>query len=108
MALPSSLFSSKEVSLAIGKGGHNIKLASKLTGFEIDVYRDTDEDFDDVDIREFSDEIEQWVIDELIKIGCDTAKSVLAISPEELLQRTELEEETIDSVLRILQAEFEE
>ena len=80
----------------------------KLTGFEIDVYRDTDEDFDDVDIREFSDEIEQWVIDELIKIGCDTAKSVLAISPEELLQRTELEEETIDSVLRILQAEFEE
>ncbi len=98
----------EEVSLAIGKGGHNIKLASKLTGFEIDVYRDTDEDFDDVDIREFSDEIEQWVIDELIKIGCDTAKSVLAISPEELLQRTELEEETIDSVLRILQAEFEE
>ena len=98
----------EEVSLAIGKGGHNIKLASKLTGFEIDVYRDTDEDFDDVDIREFSDEIEQWVIDELIKIGCDTAKSVLAISPDELLQRTELEEETIDSVLRILQAEFEE
>ena len=69
----------EEVSLAIGKGGHNIKLASKITGFEIDVYRDTDEDFDDVDIREFSDEIEQWVIDELIKIGCDTAKSVLAL-----------------------------
>ncbi len=98
----------EEVSLAIGKGGHNIKLASKLTGFEIDVYRDTDEDFDDVDIREFSDEIEQWVIDELIKIGCDTAKSVLALSAEELLQRTELEEETISSVLQILQAEFEE
>ena len=71
----------EEVSLAIGKGGHNIKLASKITGFEIDVYRDTDEDFDDVDIREFSDEIEQWIIDELIKIGCDTAKSVLALSP---------------------------
>ena len=98
----------EEVSLAIGKGGHNIKLASKLTGFEIDVYRDTDEDFDDVDIREFSDEIEQWVIDELIKIGCDTAKSVLALSADELLQRTELEEETIASVLQILQAEFEE
>lgn len=98
----------EEVSLAIGKGGHNIKLASKLTGYEIDVYRDTDEDFDDVDIREFSDEIEQWVIDELIKIGCDTAKSVLALSAEELLQRTELEEETITSVLKILQAEFEE
>ena len=72
------------------------------------MYRDTDEDFDDVDIREFSDEIEQWVIDELIKIGCDTAKSVLALSAEELLQRTELEEETITSVLKILQAEFEE
>ena len=98
----------EEVSLAIGKGGHNIKLASKITGFEIDVYRDTDEDFDDVDIREFSDEIEQWIIDELIKIGCDTAKSVLALSPEELLKRSELEEETIASVLEILKAEFEE
>jgi N utilization substance protein A len=98
----------EEVSLAIGKGGHNIKLASKITGFEIDVYRDTDEDFDDVDIREFSDEIDQWVIDELIKIGCDSAKSVLALSPEELLKRTELEEETISSVLSILKAEFEE
>ena len=98
----------EEVSLAIGKGGHNIKLASKITGFEIDVYRDTDEDFDDVDIREFSDEIEQWVIDELIKIGCDTAKSVLALSPEELLKRSELEEEMITAVLDILKAEFEE
>ena len=98
----------EDVSLAIGKGGHNIKLASKITGFEIDVYRDTDEDFDDVDIREFSDEIEQWIIDELIKIGCDTAKSVLALSPEELLKRSELEEETIASVLEILKAEFDE
>ena len=98
----------EEVSLAIGKGGHNIKLASKITGYEIDIYRDTDEDFDDVDIRDFSDEIEQWIIDELIRIGCDTAKSVLALSSEELLKRSELEEETIASVLEILRAEFEE
>ena len=98
----------EEVSLAIGKGGHNIKLASKITGFEIDIYRDTDEDFDDVDIRDFSDEIEQWIIDELIRIGCDTAKSVLALSSEELLKRSELEEETIASVFEILRAEFEE
>ncbi len=98
----------EEVSLAIGKGGHNIKLASKLSGYEIDVYRDTDEDYDDVDIREFSDEIDQWVIDELVKIGCDTAKSVLTLSEKELLQRTELEEETIANVLSILRAEFED
>ena len=97
-----------QVSLAIGKGGSNIKLASKLVGYEIEVYRDTDEDFDDVDLQEFNDEIEQWVIDELVKIGCDTAKSVLALSKQELVNRTDLEEETIDNVLQVLQAEFEE
>ena len=96
-----------QVSLAIGKGGYNIKLASKLVGYEIEVYRDTDEDFDDVALQEFNDEIEQWVIDELIKIGCDTAKSVLALPKEELMTRTDLEEETIDHVLEVLRAEFE-
>lgn len=98
----------EQLSLAIGKGGSNIKLASKLVGYEIDVYRDTDEDLDDVDLHEFNDEIEQWVIDEFIKIGCDTAKSVLSLPKEELLMRTDLEEETIDEVLRILNAEFDE
>ena len=97
-----------QVSLAIGKGGCNIKLASKLVGYEIDVYRTGDEDTDDVDLKEFNDEIEQWIIDEFIKIGCDTAKSVLALSKEELLKRTDLEEETIEEVLRILQSEFED
>ena len=96
-----------QVSLAIGKGGYNIKLASKLVGYEIEVYRDTDEDYDDVALQEFNDEIEQWVIDELIKIGCDTAKSVLALSKQELITRTDLEEETIDHVLDVLKAEFE-
>ena len=96
-----------QVSLAIGKGGYNIKLASKLVGYEIEVYRDTDEDYDDVALQEFNDEIEQWVIDELVKIGCDTAKSVLALPKEELLTRTDLEEETIDHVLEVLNAEFE-
>ena len=96
-----------QVSLAIGKGGYNIKLASKLVGYEIEVYRDTDEDYDDVALQEFNDEIEQWVIDELIKIGCDTAKSVLALPKEELITRTDLEEETIDHVLEVLRAEFE-
>ncbi len=96
-----------QVSLAIGKGGYNIKLASKLVGYEIEVYRDTDEDYDDVALQEFNDEIEQWVIDELIKIGCDTAKSVLALPKEELITRTDLEEETIDHVLEVLKAEFE-
>ena len=96
-----------QVSLAIGKGGYNIKLASKLVGYEIEVYRDTDEDYDDVALQEFNDEIEQWVIDELIKIGCDTAKSVLALPKEELMTRTDLEEETIDHVLEVLKAEFE-
>ncbi len=96
-----------QVSLAIGKGGYNIKLASKLVGYEIEVYRDTDEDYDDVALQEFNDEIDQWIIDELIKIGCDTAKSVLALPKEELMTRTDLEEETIDHVLEVLKAEFE-
>ena len=96
-----------QVSLAIGKGGYNIKLASKLVGYEIEVYRDTDEDYDDVALVEFNDEIEQWVIDELIKIGCDTAKSVLALPKDELITRTDLEEETIDHVIEVLKAEFE-
>jgi len=96
-----------QVSLAIGKGGYNIKLASKLVGYEIEVFRDSDEDYDDVALQEFNDEIEQWVIDELIKIGCDTAKSVLALPKEELMNRTDLEEETIDHVIEVLKAEFE-
>ncbi|MBR3784711.1 MAG: transcription termination/antitermination protein NusA [Bacteroidales bacterium] len=96
-----------QVSLAIGKGGYNIKLASKLVGYEIEVFRDSDEDYDDVALQEFNDEIEQWVIDELIKIGCDTAKSVLALPKEELITRTDLEEETIDHVIEVLKAEFE-
>ncbi len=97
-----------QVSLAIGKGGHNIKLASKLCGYEIEVYRNTDEDLDDVDLKEFADEIDQWIIDELIKIGCDTAKSVLSLPKDELINRTDLEEETIDHVIEVLQAEFED
>ncbi|MBR1798605.1 MAG: transcription termination/antitermination protein NusA [Bacteroidales bacterium] len=96
-----------QVSLAIGKGGYNIKLASKLVGYEIEVYRDTDEDYDDVALQEFNDEIDQWIIDELIKIGCDTAKSVLSLSKQDLLTRTDLEEETIDHVVEVLKAEFE-
>ena len=97
-----------QVSLAIGRGGSNIKLASKLTGFEIDVYRDSDEILDDVDLEEFADEIESWILDELKNIGCDTAKSVLELSKDELTRRTDLEEETIDDVLKILSAEFDE
>jgi len=96
-----------QVSLAIGKGGHNIKLAGKLCGYEIDVYRDGEVDIDDVDLEEFVDEIDGWIIDELKAIGCDTAKSVLEISSEELVSRTDLEKETIDEVFRILKAEFE-
>jgi N utilization substance protein A len=96
-----------QVSLAIGKGGYNIKLASKLTGYEIDVYRDTDFDNEDVDIQEFNDEIDQWIIDEFKSIGCDTARSVLDLSIEELVTRTDLEEETIKEVVRIIRAEFE-
>jgi N utilization substance protein A len=96
-----------QVSLAIGKGGHNIKLAGKLTGYQIDVYRDTEDDTEDVDLEEFSDEIEPWIIDELKSIGCDTAKSVLDIPTEDLVKRTDLEEETIKEVIRILKTEFE-
>ena len=96
-----------QVSLAIGKGGFNIRLAGQLTGYEIDVYRDTDTDSEDVKLQEFSDEIDQWIIDELINIGCDTAKSVLELDVEELVNRTDLEEETIREVIRILKAEFE-
>lgn len=96
-----------QVSLAIGKGGYNIKLAGKLTGFEIDVYRESDTDNEDVDLQEFSDEIDQWIIDELKTIGCDTAKSVLDLEIDELVSRTDLEEETIKEVMRILKAEFE-
>ncbi|GAB1403441.1 MAG: transcription termination factor NusA [Lentimicrobiaceae bacterium] len=96
-----------QVSLAIGKGGHNIKLASRLTGYEIDVYRDSDIDNEDVDLQEFADEIDQWIIDELKNIGCDTARSVLDRSMEDLVHLTDLEEETIKEVMRILRAEFE-
>ncbi len=96
-----------QVSLAIGKGGNNIKLAGRLTGFEIDVYRETDTDIDDVNLDEFSDEIDSWIIDALKGIGCDTARSVLAISKEELIRRTDLEEETVEELLRILKEELE-
>jgi N utilization substance protein A len=96
-----------QVSLAIGKGGHNIKLASKLCGYEIDVYRDVDSDVEDVDLMEFADEIDQWIIDEFKAIGCDTARSVIDLGLEDLVARTDLEEETIREVLRILKSEFE-
>ncbi|WP_428328187.1 transcription termination factor NusA [Mucilaginibacter sp.] len=96
-----------QVSLAIGRGGHNIKLAGKLTGYEIDVYREADEQDEDVDIEEFSDEIDSWILDEFKRIGLDTAKSVLALTVGELVKRTDLEEETVKEVLSILQAEFE-
>ena len=97
-----------QVSMAIGKGGHNIKLAGKLTGYEIDVYRDDEQIVDDVDLEEFADEIEPWIIDELKNIGCDTAKSVLDLTVEDLVKRTDLEEETVRDVIKILSAEFEE
>ncbi len=82
-------------------------MAGRLTGYEIDVYRDNETAEDDVALVEFNDEIEQWIIDELIGIGCDTARAVLALTPEELVNRTDLEEETIAEVIRILNAEFE-
>lgn len=97
-----------QVSLAIGKGGNNIKLASKLTGYEIDVYRDDVVEEEDVELTEFSDEIDQWIINELKAVGCDTAKSVLDMSIEDLVNRTDLEEETIVEVRNILKAEFED
>jgi N utilization substance protein A len=96
-----------QVSLAIGKGGHNIKLAGRLCGFELDVYREGEVDIEDVDLEEFADEIDGWIIDELKAIGCDTAKSVLEISVDDLVQRTDLEQETIEEVFRILRSEFE-
>jgi len=96
-----------QVSLAIGKGGFNIKLAGKLTGYEIDVFREADVDAEDVDIQEFSDEIDQWIIDEFKAIGCDTARSVIDLEVADLVKRTDLEEETIKEVLRILREEFE-
>jgi len=97
-----------QVSLAIGKNGLNIKLASQLVGYEIDVFRDADDvDDEDVDLDEFADEIEEWIIDVLKSIGCDTAKSVMELSVEELVKRTDLEEETIKEVVKIIKAEFE-
>lgn len=98
-----------QVSLAIGKGGTNIRLASKLTDYEINVYRADQvyEDVEDIDLDEFTDEIEGWVIDALKNIGCDTARNVLALSKEELVRRTDLEEETVGGVLEILKREFE-
>lgn len=99
----------EEVSQAIGKGGLNIKLASMLTGYTLDVFRDIDEaeNEEDIYLDEFADEIEQWIIDQFKSIGCDTAKSVLSVPREDLIRRTDLEEETIDEVLAILASEFE-
>jgi N utilization substance protein A len=96
----------EEVSKAIGRGGHNIRLAGQLTGYEIDVFREGVEE--DVELTEFSDEIESWVIEELKKIGLDTARSVLEQDVDDLVKRTDLEEETIRDVVRILKAEFED
>jgi N utilization substance protein A len=99
-----------QVSLAIGRRGVNIKLACELTGYELDVYRDAEDEVEegfDIDLDEFSDEIETWVIDELKRIGCDTGRSVLKLTPEELERRTDLEKETIEEVRKILKAEFE-
>jgi len=96
-----------EVSLAIGKGGLNIKLASQLTGYDIDVYRETEEDEEDVNIDEFSDEIDQWILDILKSVGLDTAKSVLELDKPELERRTDLEKETIDEIVEIFKSEFE-
>jgi N utilization substance protein A len=98
-----------QVSLAIGRRGVNIKLACELTGYDIDVFRDTDDEQDgfDIDIEEFSDEIESWIIDELKRVGCDTARAVLDLTPEELERRTDLEKETITDIRRILQEEFD-
>ena len=96
-----------QVSLAIGKGGFNIKLAGVLTGYEIDVFRELEDNTEDVELDEFVDEIDEWIIDELKKVGCDTAKSVLELSVEDLVKRTDLELETIEEVRKIFQAEFE-
>ncbi|MCX6225864.1 MAG: transcription termination factor NusA [Bacteroidia bacterium] len=97
----------EEVSLAIGKGGLNIKLASMLTEYEIDVFRDVAGAEEDIDLEEFADEIENWILDELKAVGCDTARSVLDLSVQELVKRTDLEEETVKEVMKILRSEFE-
>jgi len=100
-----------QVSLAIGKGGQSIKLAGRLIGKEIDVFREndgTEEEIDDIALEEFDDEIDSWILDEFKKIGLDTAKSVLSVPIEDLVRRTDLEEETIDEVINILKQEFEE
>ena len=99
-----------QIQLAIGKGGYNIKLAGKLTGYEIDVYRNSEANNseEDVDLQEFADEIDQWVIDSLVKMGCDTAKNVLSYTPEEVAKRADLDMETVNDVFRILNAEFEQ
>jgi len=96
----------EEVSKAIGKGGSNIRLAGKLTGYEIDVFREGVEE--DIELKEFSDEIEEWVIEEFKKVGLDTAKSILELEKTDLIKRTDLEEETVEEVLRILKEEFED
>ncbi|MFC6103904.1 transcription termination factor NusA [Olivibacter domesticus] len=98
---------SDQVSLAIGRGGHNIKLAGKLTGFEIDVYRESSENDEDVDLEEFADEIDGWILDEFKRVGLDTARSVLALSTDELMRRTDLEETTVLEVVQVLRAEFD-
>lgn len=96
-----------QVSLAIGKGGHNIKLAGKLTGFEIDVYRDSEGEDEDVDLEEFADEIDGWIIDELKAVGLDTARAVLELTPQDLVKRSDLEEETVKEIMKILSEELE-
>jgi N utilization substance protein A len=98
-----------QVSLAIGRRGVNIKLACELTGYDIDVYRENEGETEeyDVDLEEFADEIEPWIIDELKRVGCDTARSVLDLSADELERRTDLERETIQDLLKVLQAEFD-
>lgn len=98
----------EEVSLAIGKGGHNIKLASMLTGYTIDVYRDIEETEEDIYLEEFKDEIDEWVIESLKSIGCATARAVLNKSREELIESADLEEDTVDEVINILKAEFDD
>ena len=98
-----------QVSLAIGKRGVNIKLACELTDLDIDVFRDSEDEEDefDIDLEEFSDEIDEWIIEELKRIGCDTARAVLALSADELERRTDLEKETVTEVRKVLQEEFE-
>ena len=97
----------EEVSKAIGRGGHNIRLAGQLTGYEIDVYRDGEAD-EDVELKEFADEIDAWVIEEFSRIGLDTAKSILEKDVDDLVKITDLEEETIRNVIQVLKEEFED